>query len=209
MKRIPITKEIIGVVVIALLFILSAFLSHRYDTFLETYVGSYGAVGAVFYVLITIASTVFAPLNTFFLLPVAVALWGPFVAAILSIIGWTMGAVTAFLLARTFGYPLITRIGSIQKMETMVRRIPEQNIFFWIVLMRMAIPVDILSYALGLFLPVPLPVYTAATLIGVTPFAFIFSYAAAASGIYIIAAGIAAVVAVMLGICSMKKNFTK
>jgi hypothetical protein len=49
---------------------------------------------------------------------------------------------------------------------------------FWnIVLLRMVIPVDVLSYALGLFVPMPLSRYVLATAIGVSPFAIIFAFA--------------------------------
>jgi len=41
----------------------------------------------------------------------------------------------------------------------------------------MGIPVDILSYAVGLFTDIHAITYFWATLVGIVPFAFIFSYA--------------------------------
>jgi len=49
--------------------------------------------------------------------------------------------------------------------------------FWWIVLLRAIIPVDALSYAIGLFSRVSLWKYSLATFIGMVPMAFIISYA--------------------------------
>ena len=48
-------------------------------------------------------------------------------------------------------------------------------------LLRILIPVDILSYALGLISAMPLSHYILATAIGITPFSFIWSYAGEAA----------------------------
>ena len=50
--------------------------------------------------------------------------------------------------------------------------------------MRMILPVDVLSYLLGLFSKVDLKTYTLATFIGVIPFAFILSYIGSLSFAY-------------------------
>lgn len=63
----------------------------------------------------------------------------------------------------------------------------------------MAVPVDILSYAIGLFASVSLRSYILATFMGITPFAFVFPYAARASLWLQILGGILALIAVYLG----------
>lgn len=136
-----------------------------------------GFMGIFFYVMITIAAVVVAPVSTFPLLPLAVSMWGSFFAALFSIIGWSIGAAIAFGLARRFGKPFIAKIVSLEKIQRIEKLIPERNIFVSIILLRMALPVDVLSYALGLFSYVPFRFYVIATIIGVSPFAFIFSYA--------------------------------
>ena len=55
--------------------------------------------------------------------------------------------------------------------------IPENNLFLTIIFFRMVVPVDGLSYFLGLFSKISFKSYTLATIIGITPFAFVFAYA--------------------------------
>jgi len=53
---------------------------------------------------------------------------------------------------------------------------PHQNLFWSVVLLRMALPVDVLSYGIGLFSKMSFSTYFWATLIGVVPFSFIYAY---------------------------------
>lgn len=122
------------------------------------------------------AATVLAPVALLPALPAAAVLIGPAAAALWSVLGWTAGAVVAFLIARHLARPLLERLVSLAAVERYERIIPEDAKFWWIVLLRMAVPVDLLSYALGLLTKMPLPSYALATVIGVTPFSFVFAY---------------------------------
>ena len=51
------------------------------------------------------------------------------------------------------------------------------ELFLTVVFFRMVIPVDGLSYFLGLFSKMSFKSYTLATVIGITPFALVFAYA--------------------------------
>ena len=64
----------------------------------------------------------------------------------------------------------------LEKVHLIEKLIPQRNIFLSVIFLRMAIPVDVLSYALGLFSSISFKLYFVATLVGVSPFAFIFSY---------------------------------
>lgn len=136
-----------------------------------------GILSMLIYVFIVIVAIVIAPISAMPLLSIASNLWGWILAAILSIVGWTIGALIAFEIARKYGVPLVNKFVSLKKIEQVERRIPKQNIFWSIVFLRMVIPVDILSYALGLFSEISRNKYFLATLIGVSPFAFVFAYA--------------------------------
>lgn len=150
----------------------------KYGYLLETMPFLNTSGGIVFYILITIIAVVIAPVSTLPLLPVAVKLWGSFYAAVFSIIGWTIGSAIAFWLARRYGKPFISKIISTNKIEKIEKIIPKNNIFISIILLRIALPVDILSYSLGLFSSISFKLYITATIIGLSPFAFAFSYIA-------------------------------
>jgi uncharacterized membrane protein YdjX (TVP38/TMEM64 family) len=170
------TKEIIGVAGIVLLFFLSSWLV---QTNLETIAGIIGdnVRGMAIYVLAGIATIVLAPVATIPLIPIASGLWGGFITGLLNILSWTIGAMIAFRIARTAGIRFVRKIVSLERIDRIEKRIPEKGKFWTIVLLRMVIPVDILSYALGLFSRVRAGLYFWATLIGITPFAFILAYA--------------------------------
>jgi len=143
--------------------------------FFKNIIGS-GFAGMFIYVFVTILAVVLAPVSTMPLVPIASNLWGTFIAAILSIIGWSIGAFIAFIIARIYGAKIVEKIIPLKKLHEYEKLIPQKNIFFGIILLRIIIPVDLLSYALGIFSKVKLRTYMIATVIGIAPFAFIWAY---------------------------------
>ncbi len=143
------------------------------------YAGDNYTLASFLYIFLLVISVVVAP----FAMPlflVSGGIFGFMVAAIYNIIGWSLGAVIAFLSARLLGRPILSRFVSLKKIDEHEKKIPEKLEFFSIILLRMVIPVDLLSYALGFFSNVSFMRYTLATIIGITPFAIIFAYAGGA-----------------------------
>ncbi|MEM3113344.1 MAG: VTT domain-containing protein [Candidatus Pacearchaeota archaeon] len=169
-------NSIIGITVIILFFITTSYIVQQNLDITIAYF-DYGYFGMVVYVLLTSISIVIVPVNVIPLMPLASGLWGWFVTGILSVIGWTIGAVIAFLLARHYGVELVKKLIPIEKIHKFERLIPEKNLFFTVIFLRMVVPVDGLSYLLGLFSRMSLISYTLATFIGLIPFSFIWAYA--------------------------------
>jgi len=177
-------KKILGsvlvLIVVVTFFIVATVLAQKYENELQSFVGQKGiSVGMVSYVLITAFAIVIAPVSTLPLIPVAVGVWGWVATGILSVIGWVIGSQIAFHLARSLGKPFIQKIVSLERLEKFEKHFSEKNLFWIVVFLRMTVPVDILSYAVGLFSRMRSASYFLATLIGVIPFAFVFSYAGA------------------------------
>lgn len=170
------TKEIIGAAGVILLFVISSWLVQANLEAIAGLIGD-GIGGMAIYVLVSIATIVLAPVATIPLIPIASGLWGGFVTGILNIGSWLIGAMIAFSLARFIGIRFVRKMVPLDRLERLEKRIPEQGKFWTIVLLRMIIPVDILSYALGLFSRVRPTLYFWATLMGIIPFAFILAYA--------------------------------
>ncbi len=191
-------KSFLELTLIALLFILASYLIQTNLTFFQTFLAD-NLTGMLIYILILIIATVIAPVSAFPLIPIASNIWGTNTSATLNIIGWLIGSMIAFYLSREYGVNLIKKIIPLNQINKLEKRIPKENVFWSIVFLRMAIPVDILSYALGLFSKISYQRYFWATLLGITPFAFIFAYLgnlpvyyqiiAAAIGITIISIG--------------------
>jgi len=144
---------------------------------LESMVHDSSALSVVTYILILVAATVVAPVSAVPLMPLASHLFGPFETALWSIIGWWIGAMIAFVIARYFSATLLVRFVSKERMEKYRHLIPKEFEFSTAVVLRLMTPVDFLSYVLGLFTAIPMGTYALATLIGISPFAFIYSYA--------------------------------
>lgn len=170
-------KVIIGFAVIIMLFIGMSFFAQLYGNEILKFVGAEYNFSKVLYVLVTILAIVVAPVSFMPLIPLASHLWGWAVAGVLSIVGWVIGAQIAFLFARRFGKPFVERIFSFKKLYKFENYFGDKNLFWTVVFLRMVIPVDILSYALGLFSEIKSGPFFFATLIGITPLAFIFAYA--------------------------------
>jgi uncharacterized membrane protein YdjX (TVP38/TMEM64 family) len=161
---------------IAIVFIIVAHYSSVYSETIRDVVIQQNSTGVFLYIFVTIIAVVIAPVSTVPLLPLASNLWGPVVAAILSIIGWVIGSMIAFFIARAYGRTIVEKFVSFEKIQKIESYIPQKNEFWSIVFLRMGVPVDILSYALGLFTSMRPSAYFFATLIGVSPFGFIFAY---------------------------------
>lgn len=203
------TAEIVVICVLLVLFITAGYFSSEYDEFLIRSIGRYGILGMALYVIgaiiaVVIPSVVFLPL-----VPVAATLWGSFLAAILSIIAWMLGAAIIFLLVRRYGHPLVARMIGEEKLKKIAKALPKHHIFFGVILMRVALPVDLVSYALGLFNIMSFKAYLAATFIGIVPFAFAFSYFSDIGALFQVGAFAAGIVLIGLAIPELVRLYKR
>lgn len=128
---------------------------------------------AMIYVAVTAAAIVVLPLSSMPLIPIAAAAWGITVGGVLSIMGWWIGAVVAFLIARYLGRPILVRLVSRERLQEWEEKVPRDTGFLAIVIIRMIFPVEVPSYVLGLTEAVSFRIYALASLVGMTPFAFV------------------------------------
>ncbi|OGZ33898.1 MAG: hypothetical protein A2Y98_03470 [Candidatus Portnoybacteria bacterium RBG_19FT_COMBO_36_7] len=170
------TSDIIIFAAFIVIFIAASFFANKYGHALQELVLLKGATGMLIYVILLIVAELIAPVSFLPLLPLATSLWGSFATAVLSITGWMIGAIIAFFLARRYGRSLINKLVNLERLNEIASAIPEKQLFWGIVLFRIIFPVDILSYALGLFSKIKPKPYMLASLLGIGPFAFILSY---------------------------------
>jgi uncharacterized membrane protein YdjX (TVP38/TMEM64 family) len=170
-------KQIAAGVIFAICFILAAQGAQMYENDLQYLVSHTGMWAPVLYILVTILAVVVAPLSTGFLLPIAANGFGPWQTALYSIAGWSIGSIIAFNLARRYGYGYLEELPLSKFIRRVEGRMSQVQQVVVILLLRMSLPVDVLSYALGLFSRVNYKVFVWTTILGVTPFAFLFSYA--------------------------------
>jgi len=175
MKKSNITHSVIALFLVILIFILASYFTNKYSVEIEQLIGG-GFVGMLIYVTLNIIEVIIAPVNILPAIAIASNIWGWFITGILTTLGWTIGAFGAFVIARKWGAPLINRFLSLGRLHDLEKRINPKNVFWSIVLARIVMPADLLSYALGLFSKIDTKKYVLATAIGVTPLAFILAY---------------------------------
>lgn len=170
-------KQTIILIIVLTTFVVSSYFSNTYTEYLQEYMGDFPVFGMLLYLIGLIIATVISPISLLPVLPVAVALWGPFASAMLTNIGWTIGAIIAFSISQKYGPDVVEKFISTKQLEWVKKRIPKDHLFISVVIFRIAIPVDFISYALGLFTDMNLKSYTLATFLGSVPLTFALAYA--------------------------------
>jgi len=168
-------KSIIGIFAVVISFVFASYMIQRNLDFFNNLIGT-GFFGMFMYVVVIAIAIVVAPVSALPLLPVVSHLWGWPLAAILSALGWSIGALIAFIIARKYGVGIVRKLIPVEKVHEFEKRIHKKHFFWSIVLLRMVFPVDIISYALGLFSKIKTKNYMIATVMGIFPQAFILAY---------------------------------
>ncbi len=201
-------KTILGFVFFIILFVGLSYYFQTNMALAEKYI-SFGFYGIILYIFIAGFATVFAPLSALPLLPVAVQIYGWELAALYSLIGWIIGAVIAFYIARHLGVKVLEKFVSLDKIHEYEKLIPKKDVFLSIVFLRIILPADIVSYAIGLLSKVKFKTYFFATVIGMIPFAIILSYIGSKTVIIQILSLIAIGFLLIISFNIYKKNYSK
>ncbi len=166
-----------GVLIVIALFIGADLLADTYTQEITRLIESYGMEGELLFIAMAMLAVVIPIWSNIFLLPFGVITWGPFLTALLCITGWWFGSVISFYIARVYKEWLLRKYPSLHKYEVIDSLISKEHVMPSLIFLRMTMPVDILSYAIGLFSKrITWKQNAITTIIGITPFAFIFSY---------------------------------
>src|SRR5207244_8328452 len=131
---------------------------------LKLFVGVIAVQGVVVYVFLSVLDAVVAPGATLPLFPIAAHVWGRVPAALVTTVGWTAGSLVAFYIARRWGSPIVKNLTSLQRVKRLRRYVPK-NPFWSVVLLRLVVPMDVISYVLGLFTAMTWSTYGLATIL--------------------------------------------
>ena len=173
----PIVRRLAGALAFVSVFAIASHFASAYRAPLTALVALGGSWSIVAFVAITALFVVFViPLDIVVLIPIGAQVFGPLPTALMSIVGWTLGSGIVFALARRYGVPFVAWLIGASRVERLRSRVPNGDLFWSVVLLRMLVPVDLLSYALGLFAPLSWGRYVGATALGVAPFGFYFAY---------------------------------
>jgi uncharacterized membrane protein YdjX (TVP38/TMEM64 family) len=160
--------------VVAAVLVSAVWLARSHTDALRAFIDQHPVKGVVVYIVLNILDAVLAPGATLPLIPIVAHAWGHVPAALITTVGWTAGSLVAFFIARRWGAPVVRKITSMERVKRLRPYVPDA---FWsVVLLRLIMPMDAISYVLGLFSDMRWRTYALATALGLTPSAFILAY---------------------------------
>ena len=160
---------------ISLLILVSYFVQGHLETLKAFLHNSSNTLNIIVYLLIGI-TTVVIPFGTLIpFIPIAVALWGWPLTALLTFLSWILGSQLLFEASRAFGKPLIKSVMIPSHVKTIASLVDDKGILSAIFI-RMVVHADMVSYAFGMFTNVNRWKFLLITAVGVAPGAITYSY---------------------------------
>jgi len=158
------------------LFAVGVVLATMYAAPIQDVVTAHGALGVLVFFFTSVVAVLLPLLSNLLLVPFAVLAWGPWVTAGLLLAGWIAGAGLSFALGRHARAFVLRQFPGVQRYGDIDRLIDPRHRFGSLVLLRMTFPVDVLSYALGMFSrSTTLAENVMSTAVGAAPFAVLFA----------------------------------
>jgi uncharacterized membrane protein YdjX (TVP38/TMEM64 family) len=162
---------------VVVLFGVGMLLARSFAVSIQNGLSDHAGLGVAVFVATSAVAVLMPLLTNLPLVPLAVLAWGPWWTALLLLSGWLIGAMLSFLLGRHARALILSRLPAVQRHADIERLIHPQHRLGSLVLLRMTFPVDVLSYALGLFSPATTLVQASlSTLLGAAPFALLFAF---------------------------------
>ena len=165
----------LGAWVVAL-FAAALLLAREFATPIQAVLSTYPRLGLLVFVATSVMAVLVPLLTNLPLVPLAVLAWGPAWTALLLLAGWVAGAAISFALGRHARPSILRHFPSVKRHADIDRLIHPRHRIASLILLRMTFPVDLLSYALGLFSRhTTLAENALSTAVGGAPFAVLFA----------------------------------
>jgi uncharacterized membrane protein YdjX (TVP38/TMEM64 family) len=172
-----------GGLMVTLLFVGGIWMTRHYAVPLHDALSAHARLGVLLFLASTVVAVLLPMLSNLPLVPLAVLAWGPGWTALLLLIGWVLGASLSFALGRHGRQMILRRFPWVRRHADVDRLIHPRHRLASLVLLRMTFPVDVLSYALGLFSRQTTWLdNTLSTALGAAPFAVVFALVPTMSG---------------------------
>ncbi len=116
----------------------------------EPVIARHPVPGALLFVALSALSAMLAFLSSAVLVPVAVVAWGPGTTILLLWVGWLVGGMGSYGIARLLGRAVVRRLLSREALERYERWITPRLPFRLVLLLQLALPSEAPGYLLGL-----------------------------------------------------------
>lgn len=152
-------------------------LAQRYAQPVQQVLAAHPAAGVAVFVATSAFAVVLPLASNLPLVPLAVLAYGPVWTAVLLLAGWILGSALSFLLGRGARGWILAHFGAVQRHADIDRLVHPRHRMLSLISLRMTFPVDVLSYALGLFSErTTLRQVVMSTAVGAAPFAALFAW---------------------------------
>jgi len=176
----PAVKTGFGVLAV---FTLAIWLTRYFSAPIHSGLSEHALLGLTVFFLTSVVAVLVPVLSNLALVPAFVLVWGPWWTALILLSGWVVGAALSFSLGRSARVQILRHFPSVTRHAQIDRLIHPHYRLTSLVLLRMTFPVDVLSYALGLFSArTTLLENLVSTVLGAAPFAVVFAMLPTLSG---------------------------
>jgi len=158
------------------LFILSSYITKTYTSQIDNLLKGNYYIGIIIYIFLGIIDATGIPITNIALIPIVVSIYGFYLGTFLTIIGWFIGSLIAFFIARKYGREFVEKIISLKKIESMQKFIPGRGLFFSSIFFRVLLPHDFVNYGYGIFTVISKKSFIVSSLIGIIFSSFMYSY---------------------------------
>jgi len=169
------TREYLTLGVLTAVIVGALLLARHYEADLREFIAGHSLSGVLLYLALNVLDAMVAPGATLPLIPIVAKQWGHIPAAVVTTAGWTVGSLLAFLIARRWGASVVRKLTSYDRVRRLAKYIPD-NLFWSVVALRTVMPMDVISYVLGLFTTMSWEAYLGATALGLAPSALVLAY---------------------------------
>ena len=178
LKIIIVIAVIVAVVLVAHFTGITEYLQLENVHQVQEWIGSFGIIGYLIFILLYIAVAVFM-LPAFFFTILAGAAFGPILGGILALLGATIGASIAFVVARYVARDtMVSRFGGSPLFKKIDKGLEENGVSFLILTRLVPVfPYNVQNYIYGLT-PIKLGTFSLVSLICMAPGAFIYAFMA-------------------------------
>lgn len=146
---------------------------------LDSYIAENPKTGISVFLGLAAVSAILSPFSSAPLVPPAILIWGTKWTVAFLVVGWALGGLIAYIVGRYAGYPILRRFPGFHKIQYYRHKLPEGKEFAYVLLLRLALPSELMSYALGI-IRYHFWKYLLATVLTEIPFALLTVYASRA-----------------------------
>jgi uncharacterized membrane protein YdjX (TVP38/TMEM64 family) len=164
-----------GTIVLFALFLTVSFIVRQHSPVIDAFILKSYYVGIISFPIVAFIDAVTLPV-ALPIIPAASQIYGVGICSLLLLIGWTLGMMFSFYISRKYGLEVMKRFISTKGVYEIEGLMPCKHIFGTVVFLRLFLPLDISSFALGAFTKIDFKTYFFASFIGMIPSAIYLSY---------------------------------